>query len=155
MAEPLTSALVAELMPRLYAAFPRAIRGDERYVHDTYRNGLRGLSGDAVRAAVDVVIREDTYFPKVARLREVAAAWQRRASPPDITYRKVPWNECATCGAKALPRTIRRLRRDPKTHALVRDEHGREIWEEVESTMLYMDHDAARHHVSRVEEESA
>jgi hypothetical protein len=154
MPEPLTLALISELMPKLYAAFPRTIRGDQRLVLDTYRNGLRGITGDAVRWAVDRTIQEDTYFPKVARLRELAAAWQRTNAPSlDFQPRDVPWNVCPVCGAKAATRIISRQKRDPeKNWAIVRDAKGASEWDEVESSMLYMDHDPAKHHVAAATE---
>lgn len=78
MPEPLTSQLVAEQLQKLLVAFPRNLGSQNpAMMADVYRNGLRGLSGDAVRAAVDRAIQEDEYFPKVARLREAATAWQR------------------------------------------------------------------------------
>lgn len=149
--EPLTTQLVSELLPKLHAAFPRTIGRDNIVMMaDVYRNGLRGVSGDALRAAVDRVIQEDVYFPKVSRLRELAEAWQRHNRPSfEPARRDVPWDECPVCGAKALPRMITRLRRDPnKRYAIVRDAHGAPIWEDVQSTMLYMDHDPAKHHVA-------
>jgi hypothetical protein len=127
MPEPLTLALISELMPKLYAAFPRTIRGDQRL---------------------------DTYFPKVARLRELAAAWQRTNAPSlDFQPRDVPWNVCPVCGAKAATRIISRQKRDPeKNWAIVRDAKGASEWDEVESSMLYMDHDPAKHHVAAATE---
>lgn len=78
MAEPLTSQLVGEQLQRLHAAFPRNLGSQNpAMMIEVYRNGLRGLSGDAVRVAVDRAIQEETYFPKVAKLREIATAWQR------------------------------------------------------------------------------
>lgn len=150
MGEPVTTALVSELMPKLYAAFPRTIKGEQGVVLDTYRNGLRGLSGEAVRFAVDRVIQEDTYFPKVSRLRELATAWQRRNATVPAVVVAPRWDTCPVCGATAKPRTISRQRRDPdRRNAVIRDERGQVVWEEVESLMLYLDHDPARHHVSQ------
>lgn len=79
MPEPLTTQLVAELLQQLLSAFPSRNLASQNIVHtaEVYRNGLRGLSGDALRAAVDRAIQEDEYFPKVARLREIAAKWER------------------------------------------------------------------------------
>jgi len=78
MAEPLTLELMLELLPKLYVAFPRTLGKDQvRATAVVYRDGLRGLSGDGVRAAVDRVIREDAFFPKVARIRELTREWEK------------------------------------------------------------------------------
>lgn len=78
MREPLTLELMGEMLARLRAAFPRSTKDPAPATTvEVYRNGLRGLSGTAIRAAVDRVIQEDEYFPKVARLRDLAHAWMR------------------------------------------------------------------------------
>ena len=150
MAEPLTMALITELMPRLHAAFPRNLgKENPAMMAEVYRNGLRGLSGDAVRAAVGRAIQEDSYFPKVARIRELATAWERHNRPRlEPIVREAPWNVCPVCGAKAQARTISRKKRDPERgDAVVRDASGAVVWEDVTSQMLYIDHDPAKHHV--------
>lgn len=83
MPEPLTTQLVAEQVQKLLAAFPSRNVAGQNVVHtaDVYRNGLRGLSGDSLRAAVDLSIQQDSYFPKVARLRELAQQWARYNQP--------------------------------------------------------------------------
>lgn len=145
MPEPLTLALISELMPKLYAAFPRTIKDDGPMVVETYRNGLRGISGDAVRAAVDRAIQEDTYFPKVSRLRELGLQWQRTNTVVlEARAAEVPWYVCPVCGAHAEHRTIVRRKRDPeKGYALIVPEE----WEEGPSAMMYMTHDPRKHGV--------
>jgi hypothetical protein len=79
MPEPLTTSLVGELLTKLSAAHPRSLyKANPVHMCEVYRNGLRGLSGDAVRFAVDRSIQEDKDFPKVARLRELGTEWQKR-----------------------------------------------------------------------------
>lgn len=114
MPEHLTTQLVAEEMQKLVVAFPGnlAAKTNPSMLADTYRNGLRGLDGDAVRAAVDIVIREDTFFPKIARLREVAGEWTRRNRASYAAKIEGAWHTCPTCGAKATTETITR----PKLH---------------------------------------
>lgn len=105
MVEPLTTALVLEELQRLHVAFPQnlGMRANPTGTADVYRNGLRGLSGDAVRAAADRAIQEGEFFPKVAKLRELAQAWMRHNQPTssavaashDDTY-------CPVCRSRAV-----------------------------------------------------
>jgi hypothetical protein len=100
MSEPLTAHLVVECIEKLLVAFPRTI-GKAATMADVYRNGLRGLSGDGVRFAVDRIIQEDTYFPKVARIREVARAWEHvnRATIPQLANTDPLY--CQSCRTRA------------------------------------------------------
>lgn len=147
MAEPLTTELVAEMLGKLHVAFPRASNTQNAgKLADVYRNGLHGLSGDAVRAAVNRVIQEDEYFPKVARLREVSKAWMARGNavlpfkrPSEDTY------TCPICGAHATHRDLTYPKRDPKTLQMVRDEHGAFINETFASKSMDIVHDARAH----------
>lgn len=76
MAEPLTTQVVATELERLMVAFPRGRQqSSPQQLAEVYRNGLHGLTADALRWAVKTVIQEDQYFPKVARLRELAKRW--------------------------------------------------------------------------------
>jgi hypothetical protein len=77
MREPLTSTLMLEQMEKLVVAFPRA-RGSAPLdrMADLYRDNLRGVSGEALRWAVTAAIREDQYFPKIARLHQLAQRFQ-------------------------------------------------------------------------------
>lgn len=108
MHEPLTTQLVGELMTKLLAAFPSRNVAGHNLTHtaDVYRNGLRGLSGEAVRAAVDRSIQDDTFFPKVARLRELAAAWEKynRVHMPDPISADPLW--CGICRSRAEWKTV-------------------------------------------------
>lgn len=109
MAEPLTLELMLELLPKLYVAFPRTLGKDQvRATAVVYRDGLRGLSGDGVRAAVDRVIREDQFFPKVARIRELTREWEKvnRASAAVIDGPKS--RRCPVCHTE--PQVIGRWR---------------------------------------------
>lgn len=74
MPEPLTLSLVVELLKDLHIAFPSAARGKSpEETANVYRNGLNDLSGDAVRWAVGEAIRTEEFFPKVAKLRDLAS----------------------------------------------------------------------------------
>lgn len=77
MREPLTTELTLAVLRDLQSAFPGAKMTDEQLVRraDVYRDGLGGLSGTALRWAAKTAIQEDEYFPKVARLRELATRW--------------------------------------------------------------------------------
>lgn len=104
MPEALTSQLVAEELKRLLAAFPRNLGGQNpTMMAEVYKGGLRGIDGDALRGAVQSCIQTDTYFPKVARLREAAAEWTRRNRPAIAAILKGSWDTCGVCGARALP----------------------------------------------------
>ena len=119
--EPLTTPLVAELMQKLLTAFPSRNVAGQNLAHtaEIYRDGLKGLSGDALRAAVDRAIQEDTYFPKVARLRELAAAWERhnRVEMPTPADTDPLW--CGVCRQHATYKPLWRPRADAYTRALL------------------------------------
>lgn len=103
MHEPLTTQLVAELMRDLLTAFPSK-HSEKNLTHtaEVYRNGLRGVSGEALRAAVDVSIKSDTFFPKVARLRELATEWTKRNNvTPTVQFGS---RVCRFCGVEPSPR---------------------------------------------------
>lgn len=148
MPEPLTSQLVAQLIGDLLVAHPESRRVQNlEQTADTYRNGLAGLSGDAVRWAVKTSIQEDEYFPKVARLRKLAEAWQRKNSiaflvqsnggDPDV---------CHICGARVEEVQIQRPRAKwVSEYRMIweRDEEGNVILETI--TRERMTHDAHRH----------
>lgn len=99
MHEPLTSSLLAELIADLQVAFPRGASGAKpAALADVYRNGLRGLSGDSVREAVRRAIQSEQYFPKVARLREIASSYDRQRTA-NVRHSGA-WNQCGVCGAR-------------------------------------------------------
>lgn len=102
--EPLTLELVAQMMRDLLAAFPSRNVAGQNIAHtaEVYRNGLRGVSGEALRAAVDLSIKSDTYFPKIARLRELASEWTKRnvVSMPSVAHEGV----CPFCHSPWVPR---------------------------------------------------
>lgn len=105
MPEPLTTQLVAEQMQKLLVAFPSRNLAGQNIVHtaEVYRNGLRGLSGDALRAASDIVIQNDVYFPKVARLREVASEWTKRNAAIAAPHFRVDELYCHVCQSRVEP----------------------------------------------------
>ncbi len=129
MRNPLTTQVVADGISKLVVAFPGnlAAKTNPVMLADTYRRGLDGLDGDAVTAAIDICIREETYFPKVAKLREVAGEWMRRnrhAFAPTIPQ---AWNVCPTCGARAVPSASGKrdeMHHDPQMHHVRRGEEG-------------------------------
>lgn len=165
--EPLTSSLLAELLPKLIVAFPRNLGAkDPVMMADVYRNGLRGLSGDAVRFAVDRAIQEDEYFPKVARLRELATEWSRRTNAViETVTRSSDELTCSVCGAKAQQHEVTR-----QVVKRTKFENGREKFEEqweesngrkvpkmetVIGQRLTMIHDRRRHGITERHESDA
>ncbi len=106
MPEPLTTTLVMEELQRLHVAFPQNVgmRTNPAGTAEVYRNGLRGLSGDAVRAAAARAIQDDEYFPKVAKLREFAMAWMKHNQPTaEANFEADPlW--CPRCRTRATVR---------------------------------------------------
>jgi hypothetical protein len=107
MPEPLTSQLVRECLEKLTIAFPRTV-GNPAAMADIYRDGLRGLSGDSVREAVRRAIQEEEYVPKVAKLREIATAWEKvnRAHFPVQLEPESGW--CPNC--RTYVKTLNRWR---------------------------------------------
>lgn len=100
MREPLTTTLLLELIGKLHIAFPRTIgEKNPAMMAEVYRNGLRGVSGEAVRDAVERCIQKDEYFPKVSRIREYAAHYDK-VRTVDIRGQE-GWDECGICGARA------------------------------------------------------
>jgi hypothetical protein len=97
MTEPLTTGIVAETLEQLLIALPR---GHSKVplpkLAETYRNGLSGVSGTALRWAARAAIQEDKYFPAISRLRELAARFDQsnRANATVSTGKP----QCATCG---------------------------------------------------------
>jgi len=151
MPEPLSTELVAQLLVKLHAAFPRTIGAQNATATtDVYRNGLRGLSGDAVRNAVDRVIENDTYFPKVARIRELANEWERRRLAFAPRHRDEPANPlaCRICGAVPEQLEYTYPKRKAGSLALViSKETGKIDMETHTSERSETVHDARAHHV--------
>lgn len=109
MPELLTAQLVGDELKRLLAAFPRNLGSQNpAMMADVYKNGLRGIDGEALRAAVDMCIQNDTYFPKVSRLREAAGEWIRRNRAHFAPKIPTTWNICPVCGARASSPDITR-----------------------------------------------
>lgn len=104
MPDPLTGQLVADVLDKLMLAFPSARRDHEQAqsTADIYRQALVGLSGDAVRWAADQIIREDEYFPKPFRIRELARTFEakHRVDLPGFERDEL---YCPTCRTKVQP----------------------------------------------------
>lgn len=97
MHEPLTLELTVDVLRDLSAAFPQKM-DDKQMVQraEIYRNNLDGLSGSALRWAAKASIREDSFFPKVARLRELAQQWTVANAPARVSLPGTP-TECVCC----------------------------------------------------------
>lgn len=77
MPELLTVEVIFEMLRELGAAHWQK-QPDSKvlaFKAEAYRRGLQGVSGEALRWAVKTSIQEDEFFPKVSRLRELAARW--------------------------------------------------------------------------------
>lgn len=88
MREPITVEVLVEQLKKLRIAHPtHAGTKTPAAVIETaevYREGLHGLSADALRAAVRLSIETEKFFPKVADLRGLALDWTRR-NAVDVT----------------------------------------------------------------------
>lgn len=111
MREPLTSMLLAEQLKRLLAAFPtRLASQNPQFLAETYRDGLKGIDGQAFRGAVEMAIQNEQYFPRISKLRELAHEWAKRNRVETPAEHKSTWNRCGVCGAEAAPEMITRPR---------------------------------------------
>jgi hypothetical protein len=154
MSEPLTSSLLMDLIARLHAAFPRTIgKENPAMMADVYRNGLRGLSGDAVRHAVDRCIQTEEYFPKVSQLREIAKAWDVKRM---VTLRhEESWDVCTVCGVRAQWTDCYRATGEKGPDGkLLRDAEGRPL-RVYTATRLHLEHDPRQHGVLAKQEQTA
>lgn len=167
MRNPLTTQTVTDELGRLLTAFPR--RGTQNLAQLTaiYKTGLVGVETDALRSAVVRCIQEDEFFPKVARLRELADLWMRHNRATIAPTLPDQWDICPVCDARAMTRMVTRPiltkpTSDPKTwyYALT---DGRTVavgdvaalaaagplvpLETVESRGLTMHHRPGPHHV--------
>jgi hypothetical protein len=108
--EPLTAMLIADQLKRLFGAFPASKLASQNpsFTAETYKDGLKGIDGEMLRAAVDRCIQEDQYFPRIARLRELAFEWRRRNRDETPAAERSTWNHCGICGAEAQPEQITR-----------------------------------------------
>lgn len=106
MSEPLTVELVADMLRTLAAAFPGRAMDDRQLMlrAEVYYNNLQGLSGNALRWAVKISIQEDQYFPKVARLRELATRWISANTAATVGPRADD-RYCKGCGQAWAPET--------------------------------------------------
>ncbi len=146
--EPLTTSLLLALIGDLNVAFPsnRAAQNANQLA-DVYRNGLSGLSGDAVREAVRRCIQTEEYFPKVSKIRAIATAYDRERT---VTIRALNHDpdECPTCGARVVEHEImREIGKDAKGQPIL---EGTGVWRGT------LTHDARRHGVyDRSQEDAA
>lgn len=128
MHDTLTPIAVLEQLQRLHIAFPRnlGMRTDStaRQTADVYRNGLRGVSLDGLRFAVDRCLQDDSYFPKIARLRELARDFDLKHRNGGSEHQTDPmW--CPRCSTRYRPQVRWRVQADPKQNfAIVTDESG-------------------------------
>jgi hypothetical protein len=77
MTTPLTADVVLDVIQNLSVAFAgKRSEADMKRLAFVYRDALESLSAEAVRWAAKRVIKEDQYFPKAARLIELAQKWE-------------------------------------------------------------------------------
>lgn len=123
----LTSTLMLELVGRLNVAFPgRAGERDAAKLAEVYRTGLRGLSGASIREAVDRCIQTEEYFPKVAKIRELASGYEKHRGfavqgQPDDDGRS-----CPICGTTVTWEEAYRYtgKRDERTNKPIMEPSG-------------------------------
>ncbi len=146
MPEVLSHSVVSQELARLVQAFPSARRNLSELA-EVYRSGLVGISPHALHVAVDRVIQDDQFFPKVSRLRQLAGDYAKsHPSPFAPSFPSDNPDICPICGAQANPRMIPKLKDGGNPNK-------REDWEEVVSRSTYTDHDPARHrHVFKNDE---
>lgn len=139
MPEPLTTPLVADVLEQLMVAFPRGRSGGTpQQLAEVYRNGLAGLTGDAVRFAARTAIQEDQFFPKVARIREIASRWQRSTETQSNLQIQRPTGWCEGCRTVAAPQKRWRPKRTPRGQRIL-DGAGRIALEEFERLVCKCD----------------
>jgi hypothetical protein len=102
MPELFTPDLISESLKRLNAAFPRNIgKQNPEYTFEVYKTGLRGLSPESIKAAVDRSIQDEEYFPKVSKLRELAHNWAKYNQAADVARFETDPLWCRSCQTKA------------------------------------------------------
>lgn len=104
MPELLTPATMLRILRDLAAVFPSRGMPDDQLVRraEVYRDGLAGFDAEAVGHAARRAIQEDNFFPKVARLRELAAAYvtYHRQHRADVAGAIDDPLYCAQCRAR-------------------------------------------------------
>jgi hypothetical protein len=91
---------MTELLAPLVQVFPRGAQARNlNQLADVYRQGLTGCSQAGIHRAVELVIQDDEYFPKVSRLRQLAVAYDRRGQQ-HAAEAGGDWNVCAVCGTQ-------------------------------------------------------
>ena len=103
--ELLTNRHVAEQLGRLKAGGLTSLefKRSPIAVIETYHRELAGVSADAFEAAVTRVLREDEFFPKIARLRTFAREWEARnraTASPVVRDTPVDEGRCQACGER-------------------------------------------------------
>jgi hypothetical protein len=150
MRETATYAIVGEQLERLLQAFPRRTGGqDLKTLTNVYYQGLQELEADALRASVDICIKNDQFFPKIARLREVAGEWMKRNRAAfSIGGQAKSWDTCHICGAKVESRPVIRQARDSNdSRRLLFDATGAPLMETLQAERYYITHNAQAHGV--------
>ena len=102
MISPISTPALVELLKTLDAAFDKRGVKDALTRAEVYRNGLRGLDASSIRAAVNLAIEQDQFFPRVARLRELATTWTRQRHRGDREPDH-PAGFCPSCRTFAAP----------------------------------------------------
>src|SRR5690349_11830115 len=123
--EALTREVLHECLTTLAVSFPQRgltpQQAEQRA--NVYRMGLQGVDADALRTAVKWCIQDDQYFPKVARLRELAKRYTRDYGTKALTGEMHPlW--CRGCQAKAVLTERWRPKITEKGHH-IKDDKGR------------------------------
>ena len=126
MPEPLTLSLWLDELGKLAVAFPRTKGAPPlSQTAELYRDNLRGVSADALRFAVTSAVREDQYFPKIARLFQLTQRYNP-AHPP--RYEDIDPLLCRGCGQRSVweSRWRPKITDGPiRNGALIYDEKGR------------------------------
>jgi hypothetical protein len=139
MPEPMTLELVLDVLRMLAAAFPG--RMDDRALMrraDVYRDNLQGMSGDALRWAAKIAIQEDSYFPKVARLRALATRWTVANTATVEAQNQRPSGWCEGCQSVARPEKRWRPKVNDRGEP-VRDSSNRLLLEQFERVVCRCD----------------
>lgn len=128
MPELLTPEFVVAQLRDLAAAHP--VRLDEKALvrrADVYYRGLEGLTGEALKHAVKKSLQTDKFFPKIARLRELALAYTLANHPTvmEINLER-PSGWCDGCQSVAREQRRWRPRIDRKGRRIL-DGAGR-LW---------------------------
>lgn len=95
------------VLNELAGVFPSKDRGTGITLADAYHGALEDLSAAEVRAAAQVVVRQDRFFPRPSRLREIALQNRsKQAGGPHVgsyahwwLYGMPEGQPCPVCGS--------------------------------------------------------